>query len=241
LVFLPLKQKIRHLTRPNLIFLLIFLLFISTFRFAYSRDEILRGHNKVLNNSAKLNESALLNVFPLSNSNRVSSQFGWRISPFTGVWENHHGIDLPADMGTPILAINAGDVSKAGFTPGYGKLVELDHGNGYQSKYGHASKIFVQAGQKVQKGQIIALVGSTGNSTGPHLHFEISQNGIAFNPSLYFEQEFRIISADKEYLNTAKFEDYFYRGNQPNRNTKKYFLTGDLVVSIRVRSGKTKW
>lgn len=106
----------------------------------------------------------------------ISSPFGWR-------WGRmHEGVDLAVAQGTPILATEAGKVTYSGWLGGYGNFVSIDHGGGFVSRYGHASVLLVHAGQKIKKGQTIALVGSTGNSTGPHLHFEVVSNGKPRNP-----------------------------------------------------------
>jgi murein DD-endopeptidase MepM/ murein hydrolase activator NlpD len=97
----------------------------------------------------------------------------------------HEGVDIAAPTGTPIWAAAAGTVIYAGWLGGYGNLVVVDHGNGLATAYGHASAILVAVGQSVSQGETIALVGSTGNSTGPHLHFEVRVNGIAVDPLLY--------------------------------------------------------
>jgi murein DD-endopeptidase MepM/ murein hydrolase activator NlpD len=109
----------------------------------------------------------------------VVSGFGWR-------WGRmHEGIDIAAGMGTPIWAAAAGTVIHAGWLGGYGNLVVLDHGNGLATAYAHASAILVGVGQQVSQGETVSLVGSTGNSTGPHLHFEVRVNGSAVDPLLY--------------------------------------------------------
>ncbi|SAK55276.1 peptidase M23B [Caballeronia temeraria] len=118
-------------------------------------------------------------------SARTSSPFGNRLDPFTGYLSFHPGIDLVAPTGTPILAAASGRVIYAGPMPGYGNTVEIDHGNGFITRYGHASKIEVRVGQRVEPGQAIATVGSTGRSTGPHLHFEIRAGGQPLNPADY--------------------------------------------------------
>ena len=99
----------------------------------------------------------------------------------------HHGLDIAADTGSAILAGHDGTVIEAGWKNSvYGYAVVIDHGNGWQTLYAHCSKVLVSAGQSVQQGQKIALVGSTGNSTGPHLHLEISKDGVYLNPRVYF-------------------------------------------------------
>jgi murein DD-endopeptidase MepM/ murein hydrolase activator NlpD len=116
-----------------------------------------------------------------------SSNFGYRIDPFTGHNAFHEGVDFPAEPGTPILAAASGKVVFAGVHPEYGKLVEIDHGNGLATRYAHASLLLVKPGDVVVAGQRIAGVGSSGRSTGPHLHFEIRQNGIAQNPTRFLD------------------------------------------------------
>ncbi len=116
-------------------------------------------------------------------SYRLTSTFKKRT--LMGVTRWHYGIDMAAPTGTPIYASKAGTVSFSGSASGYGLLVKLNHGGGVETRYGHCSKLLVKKGQQVKKGQIIALVGSTGRSTGPHLHFEIRINGKAVNPENY--------------------------------------------------------
>jgi len=107
---------------------------------------------------------------------RISQYFSWR----------HTGVDLPNTLGSPIYAAESGTVEKAGWnTGGYGNMILIDHGNGIKTRYGHASQLFVQAGDEVERGQVIAAIGSTGNSTGPHLHFEVIINGHVVNPLTY--------------------------------------------------------
>ena len=115
----------------------------------------------------------------------VSSRFGWRSSPWDGWGSDYHpGIDIANEMGTPIVAAADGIITSAGWNSGgYGNLVEIDHGNGIVTLYGHVSSIGVSAGQQVHKGDVIAYMGNTGNSTGPHLHYEVRVNGTAVNPA----------------------------------------------------------
>jgi murein DD-endopeptidase MepM/ murein hydrolase activator NlpD len=115
----------------------------------------------------------------------VTSEFGWRVHPIFGTRRLHAGIDLGAPTGTPIYAAAAGVVIQAGVQNGYGNAVIISHGNGLSTLYGHQSKIAVSAGQSVARGDLIGYVGSTGNSTGPHLHFEVRENGTAVNPRLH--------------------------------------------------------
>lgn len=112
----------------------------------------------------------------------ITSNYGYRMHPIRGRWILHSGIDLGAMYGTPICATASGVVIYAGWYGGYGNAVIIDHGGGYSSLYGHCSSIFVANSQRVRQGATIASVGSTGMSTGPHLHFEIRQGGIPIDP-----------------------------------------------------------
>ena len=111
-----------------------------------------------------------------------SSSFGRRVDPFTGQWALHEGIDFLADAGAPILAAANGIVVFAGFHPQYGYAVDIDHGNDLVTRYAHCAKLFVKEGDVVQRGRKLGEVGSTGRSTGPHLHFEVRFRGAAQNP-----------------------------------------------------------
>ncbi len=114
-----------------------------------------------------------------------ASSFGRRIDPFTGMLAMHEGIDFLADIGSPVVAAAAGVVQFAGFHPQYGFMVDIDHGNDLVSRYAHLSKLFVKEGDVVMRGRKIALSGSTGRSTGPHLHFEVRFRGAAQNPARF--------------------------------------------------------
>lgn len=115
----------------------------------------------------------------------VGSGFGFRTDPFTGRGALHTGLDFPANPGAPIAAAAGGMVLTAQAHAAYGQTVELDHGNGLVTRYAHASKLLVRAGDLVKRGQPIALVGSTGRSTGPHLHFEVLVDGAPQNPAKF--------------------------------------------------------
>jgi murein DD-endopeptidase MepM/ murein hydrolase activator NlpD len=115
----------------------------------------------------------------------LASGFGKRLSPFTGTIVMHKGIDLATYHGTPIVSPADGRVESVGHDSGLGQLVVLDHGYGVRTLYGHLSKSYVRYGQRVKRGDVIAAVGSTGLSTGPHLHYEIRMNGQAVNPLRY--------------------------------------------------------
>jgi len=115
----------------------------------------------------------------------ISSTFGGRSDPFTGRYAFHSGIDFAAPLGAQARAVAPGVVTWAGERSGYGKLVEINHGNGYITRYAHNSSVMVKVGDKVGKGQAISRVGSTGRSTGPHLHFEVLKNGRAIDPQKF--------------------------------------------------------
>lgn len=135
-----------------------------------------------------LQQSVLKDMLPNSNPINAaynSSSYGWRIDPFNGNKAFHEGLDFTANTGTPIRAAADGIVLSADLGGAYGKLVKIEHGAGLETRYAHASKLLVKAGDRVVKGQIIAEVGSTGRSTGPHLHYEIRLNGESLDPRRY--------------------------------------------------------
>jgi murein DD-endopeptidase MepM/ murein hydrolase activator NlpD len=111
-------------------------------------------------------------VYPLSNPAPITSRFGWRTHPITGSRRFHAGVDIGAPMGAPVVATGSGTIVSAGWNGGYGKAIVIQHNGVQQTLYGHLSEIFVQPGQQIEQGTVIGRVGSTGNSTGPHLHFE---------------------------------------------------------------------
>jgi murein DD-endopeptidase MepM/ murein hydrolase activator NlpD len=115
----------------------------------------------------------------------MGSGFGFRADPFTGRPSLHAGLDFPADPGTPILAAAGGVVSLVEVHPQYGQVVEIDHGRNLVTRYAHASRFHVKQGDLVQRGDKIAEVGSTGRSTGPHLHFEVLVDGVPQDPARF--------------------------------------------------------
>ena len=115
----------------------------------------------------------------------LSSYFGLRTDPFTGRRVHHSGVDFAGKLGSDVVAVAAGVVTYSGKRSGYGNLVEINHGNGYSTRYGHNLKNLVTVGQTVKKGEIISKMGTTGRSTGPHVHFEVMINGHAVNPKKY--------------------------------------------------------
>lgn len=119
----------------------------------------------------------------------ITSRFGYRLSPFTGRPALHTGLDIAAAPGSPVYAPGDGVVVYAGYDESYGKMVTIDHGYGITTRFAHNSQIYVQVGQKVQRWDVIASVGNTGRSTGPHLHYEVRVNGVPRDPSLYILDE----------------------------------------------------
>lgn len=122
-------------------------------------------------------------IWPVNGS--VTSGFGWRVHPITGTRRFHSGVDIGGDYGQEIHAAQSGTVEFAGWISGYGNAVIINHGGGISSLYGHCQSVAVSVGQSVSQGETIAYVGSTGNSTGPHCHFEVRQNGEPVNPYNY--------------------------------------------------------
>lgn len=122
-------------------------------------------------------------IWPVSGV--VSSHFGFRVSP-GGIGSTYHeGLDIASSYGNPVHATANGRITQAGWVNGYGYLVEINHGNGIKTRYGHNSALLVSVGDQVVQGQTISLIGSTGNSTGPHCHYEVRVNGEAVDPTLF--------------------------------------------------------
>lgn len=154
-----------------------------TYQFASYKDI-----EKLINNQeAKL--SSIPAIQPVSNKqlNRIASGYGQRIDPVYGTPKMHKGLDFTAQQGTPIYATGDGIVSVAGYSEsGYGNHVEINHGYGYETLYGHMVRIKVRRGQRVKRGEVIGWVGSTGKSTGPHCHYEVMVNGNNVDPVYFF-------------------------------------------------------
>lgn len=153
------------------------------------QDELDSEYNKIKEESAKASSSSSSSKYtggtmtwPVPSSSRVTCYYGMRYHPITGVYKLHTGIDIGASMGSAIVATNSGKVIQTGSSPAWGNYVSVDHGGGVVSFYAHASAILVSKGQSVSKGETIAKIGTTGYSTGPHLHFEIRENGTSINP-----------------------------------------------------------
>lgn len=130
----------------------------------------------------------LLPSIPPVTEGFSSSNFGWRLDPFTGAYAMHEGVDFMVQAGTPIRASAGGVVAYADLHPQYGNMVEIDHGNDIVTRYAHASRLLVKVGQVVRRSEKIAEVGSTGRSTGNHLHFEVRYKGTAQNPVRFLQK-----------------------------------------------------
>jgi len=149
---------------------------------AVSREESLSELEKLLQNKREM-LTHTPSIWPVHGW--VTSGFGFRTNPFTGLTQMHEGLDISNREGTPVIAPADGIVSATGKDFSYGNVVVISHGFGITSRFNHLSKILVGAGQKVRRGDKIAEVGTTGKSTGPHLHYEVRVNGIPVNPSRY--------------------------------------------------------
>jgi len=143
-----------------------------------------------------VNKKLLPTMMPVAAPYNASG-FGRRIDPFTGQWAMHEGIDFLAEMGSDVMAAAAGVVQYSGFHPQYGFMVDLDHGNDLVTRYAHLSKLFVKEGDVVLRGARIALSGSTGRSTGPHLHFEVRFRGVAQDPNKFLVRKKKATSVAK--------------------------------------------
>jgi murein DD-endopeptidase MepM/ murein hydrolase activator NlpD len=142
--------------------------------------ELCKSHNETL--------KCIPAIQPVANKDlkHTASGYGLRTDPVYGVLRFHYGMDFSAPIGTSIYATGSGTVTSVGWRTGFGNTIEIDHGFGYKTLYGHMSGYKVKAGQKVVRGEIIGIIGSTGKSTGPHLHYEIHINGKPVNPINYY-------------------------------------------------------
>jgi len=148
------------------------------------KPRLLETKDAVLKLQARL--AVTPNIWP-TDSRRVTSEFGIRRDPFTKRARFHAGIDIGGNIGDPVYATADGKVTAAGRDSAHGKNIIISHGNGLQTRYSHLSKIIAEPGQKVKKGELIGLMGSTGRSTGPHLHYEIIKNGSQVDPMTYLQ------------------------------------------------------
>lgn len=162
-------------------------------------DESLQDINEFKRSVAEINtlwskQIAWLNSLPIGNpvngAYSLTSGFGLRIDPFTQAMAKHEGIDFSAAIGTPIIASASGVVSRSGWDSQYGNVIEIKHAEGFKTRYAHASQLLVRVGQTVNRGDVIAKVGNTGRSTGPHLHYEVIKAGAHINPLNMFPKNY---------------------------------------------------
>jgi murein DD-endopeptidase MepM/ murein hydrolase activator NlpD len=171
-------------------------------------------------------------IMPVRNP-RITSHFTYRrFHPILKRYRPHHGTDFGARKGTPLLAVNSGRVSFAGWMGGYGKVVKIKHGGGYESLYAHQSRIRVKKGQKVTRGQIIGYVGSTGRSTGPHLHFGLKKNGRWVNPMKVLRKKSIKSSVLKKFtkyedVETTKYKNVAIKGVKEKRAKLLRYVKND--------------
>ena len=148
-----------------------------------NNESLAKKYGSSTSKSYSNNPYSWLVSHPLPDMKRVSSNYGGRT--MSGRAENHSGLDLSAPSGTAIYATGPGVVTKSGWGTGYGQYVEINHGNGYLTRYAHASRLIARVGEQVKAGDHIANVGCTGRCTGPHLHYEVVKDGQRKNPSTY--------------------------------------------------------
>ena len=150
------------------------------------------SYNKIYKSFRKYSDKikSTPSIRPISQSAYISDGFGYRRDPFTNERTFHWGLDFAASAGTPVMATADGVVRKSRYSYSYGKIVYIDHGNGYTTVYAHLHDYNVKPGDEIKRGQIIGRVGSTGRSTGPHLHYEVRRYGIKENPAKYYFQGF---------------------------------------------------
>lgn len=186
---------------------------------------------------------------PFPAAGEITSPFGWRTHPIFGTSRFHRGIDIGADLGDPVQAVAPGTVVYAGYAGGYGLYVEIDHGNGLVTCYAHNSELFVSEGQSVALGTLVSHAGSTGYSTGPHLHFEVQLNGTSVNPMDYLDGSrvmpegtatdgFFYVRSD--YDETAWSFDSYYDFAKPIRDLMNLIAT-KAVAGIRLVIEDVKW
>ena len=150
---------------------------------ACSYDEILE---LAKNQEARMENIPAIQPVLNKDLKRMASGYGWRVDPVYHIRRFHEGMDFSAPVGTDIYATGNGVVTFSGWRQGYGETIEIDHGFGYSTRYAHCHKLFARVGKKVKRGDVIALVGNTGKSTGPHVHYEVHYNGRPIDPRNYY-------------------------------------------------------
>ena len=178
----------------------------------FNKKKLVSNWKKNFKNSgSKIQEINFIKYIQRKNKNlrRIASGFGYRVDPIYKTRKMHKGMDFTAPKGTKIYATGDGVIKKVKYSRwGYGTHVIISHGYGYTTLYGHMSRANVKSGQKVTRGQLIGLVGSTGKSTGPHLHYEVHKNGTAVNPVGYFYND----------LTGDQYEEILKLASNPNQS-----------------------
>ena len=159
-----------------------------TRKFEFEKAEFYEISNKLKENKELY--ASIPAILP-AEGEYSSKSFGMRLHPILKIWKMHNGIDIIANVGTPVKATGKGKVVFVGNKPGFGRVIEIDHGFGYRTVYGHLSKTKVKEGQMVKRGDLIGKTGNSGLSTGPHLHYEVIHNGENINPADFFFDEYK--------------------------------------------------
>ncbi len=170
---------------------------------APSLKEIVEKTVQARINPDSSNQQSVEALLPVNGT--ITSGVGMRIDPIDGKWRNHNGIDIAVPTGTPVHAVADGIVAYSGLRSGYGWTVLIEHDNGMITLYGHNSTNIARNGQTVKKGEIIALAGSTGRSTGPHVHFEAWQSGTNITSAFMPGNSYRLVSSRSSYKNAYRF------------------------------------
>ncbi len=162
---------------------------VSQLAYQYEKSQNLLQQLEITLNNLHLVDELFISGRPVPDeSSWISSPFGTRSDPFTGRLRRHNGVDIAGYTGMPINATAAGVITTSEARTGYGFLVEINHGNGFKTRYAHASSLVVSVGDVVEKGQQIAVMGTTGRSTGPHVHYEVIKDGRQINPNYYIQR-----------------------------------------------------
>ncbi|MEL0658208.1 M23 family metallopeptidase [Psychromonas arctica] len=162
---------------------------VSQLAYQYEKSQNLLQQLEITLNNLHLVEELFISGRPVPNEGSwISSPFGTRSDPFTGRLRRHKGVDIAGYTGMPINATAAGVITTSEARTGYGFLVEINHGSGLKTRYAHASSLVVSVGDVVEKGQQIAVMGTTGRSTGPHVHYEVIKDGRQINPNYYIQR-----------------------------------------------------
>lgn len=198
-------------------------------RFNYSTEPIIQPRG--LKSKTVVGGKSL--VLPLAEGTKISSQFGMRHAPKAGASTMHKGIDFAVGAGTPIRSSGAGRVTFSGKQKGYGNIIIIDHGNGISTAYAHAEKLNFKKGDTVKRGQVIGTVGSTGNSTGPHLHFEVRKNGKQVDPNQWLRKgaELQEPPAAKPLERMEMPEEIITRGTEMDEAVGQARTLGEIQTS----------